>query len=107
MVTLDPMGHQVSISREIALLFLDGLSGDADSNLSSLILDAEHQYHAISLFLFYEYSSDVLDKGTKIVAGIVYDGRSLLGWGLVMVFVEILGLLQRRKVSFELHDGTC
>ena len=61
------------ISREIAFLFLVGLSGDTDSNLSSLVLNAEHQYHSISLLLLNEYSSDVLDEGAKVVVRVVCD----------------------------------
>lgn len=73
MVTFYAMGHEVSISRDIALFFINGLPGDTDSNLPSLILHTEHEYHTISLVLFDEYSSDVLDKSTKVVVWIVYD----------------------------------
>ena len=103
MVTFYAMGHEVSISRDIALFFINGLPGDTDSNLPSLILHTEHEYHTISLVLFDEYSSDVLDKSTKVVVWIVYDSWSLLGLDLVLLFVEILGLLQGIKGSFELH----
>lgn len=83
------------------------LSSDTDSNLSSLILDSEHQYHSVSLFLLYEYSSDVLDEGPEVVVRIVRDGRTLFRWNLMSFIVQILVVVQRIKGGFELHDRTC
>lgn len=82
------------------------LPGDTDSNLSSLVLNAEHQYHSVSLFLLDEYSSDVLDKGAEVVVRVVCDGRTLFWRHLMSVIVQILVVLQGIKGGFELHDRT-
>lgn len=72
-------------------LFLH-LPGDAQTQVSRLLIDSEHHHEFLPLFIdrVIDKGSDALDEGAKGVGGVVEHGRSFLWRERLLSVVEQL-----------------